>query len=96
MEATPTIFDADDDVPLDPITLKKNFDLYTTRQWYGYHHLERDSYVTDKYFQWINRTVYKNKDKLMKILSDKSPVDVGDLMWIIIMDDKYCNKDLNH
>ena len=96
MEATPTIFDADNDVPIDPLTLKKNFDLYTTRQWYGYHHLERDSYVTDKYFQRVNRMLYKNKDKLTKVLSNKSADDIVDLMWIIIIDDKYCNKDLDH
>jgi hypothetical protein len=96
MEATPTIIDADNDVPVDPKTLKYNFDLYTTRRWYGHHHLEQDSYITDKYFQWVNRMVYKIKDQLTKILSKYCADNIVDLMWVLIIDDEYCNKDLDH
>jgi hypothetical protein len=84
--------DLDNDVPRDPATLKNNFDLYTTRRWWGYYDLEQDSYVTDRYFQWVKKTVYKNEHNLTPYLSDT----VVDLMLAIIIDDKYCNKDLNH
>ena len=88
--------DDDNDAPVDPKTGKHNFDLYTTLHWYGYHHLEQDSYVTDRYFQWINRTLYKNEHALSKLLTDKNINNVVDLMLVIILDDEYCNKDLDH
>jgi hypothetical protein len=82
----------DNDVPWDQTTLKNNFNLYTTRRWWGYHDLEQNSYVTDRYFRWIKKAVYKNEHNLTPYLGG----EVVDLMIPIITDDRYCNKDLNH
>jgi hypothetical protein len=87
-----------DDIPIDPLTLKRNFDLYTTRQWYGYHRLEENSYVTDTYFQWVRQSVRRNQKNIETVIREQngSLDGITDLMWFLVIDDEYCNKSLDH
>ena len=87
-----------DDIPIDPLTLKKNFDLYTTRQWYGYHRLEKNLYITDTYFRWVRKSVRKNQKNIENVIQEQNGSLTGliDLMWILVVDDAYCYKSLDH
>ena len=89
-------FEMEDDIPIDPLTLKRNFDLYTTRQWYGYHRLEQNSYITDTYFQWVRKSVRTNQKNIENVIREQNGSELIDLMWILVLDDEYCYKSLDH
>jgi hypothetical protein len=88
----------ENDIPIDPLTLKKNFDLYTTRQWYGYHRLDKNLYITDTYFQWLRQSIRRNQKNIENIIHEQNGSSTGliDLMLVLVIDDEYCYKSLDH
>ena len=88
--------DADeDDIPRDPYTLKCNFNLWTTRSWYGYHRLEEDSLITDKFY----KNIFSYKQAVKKVVSttvlQHDCNELVDLM-LFVLDDEYGMQDRKH
>ena len=73
--------DDDDDIPRDPYTLKCNFNLWTTRSWYGYHRLEKDSVITDTFFENIY-TYMQTVNNVSLVLHGHK--DLVDLMLVVL------------
>jgi hypothetical protein len=84
------------DIPIDPLTLKNDFNLYTTRQWYGYHRLDKNSYITDTYFQWVRQSIRRNKKNIERTICKQNRSELIDLMLVLVTDDEYCYKSLDH
>ena len=78
--------DDDDDIPRDPYTLKCNFNLWTTRSWYGYHRLEKDSVISDTFFKNIYTYTRRVNNKVSIVLQGHK--DLVDLM-LVVLDGSY-------
>ena len=85
--------DDDDDIPRDPYTLKCNFNLWTTRSWYGYHRLEKDSVIADTFFENIYTYMQTVNNKVSIVL--RGHKDLVDLM-LVVLDGSYGLQDKKH
>jgi hypothetical protein len=87
--------DADeDDIPRDPYTLKCNFNLWTTRSWYGYHRLEEDSITTNRFFK--NIYTYKRAvDNRVSTALQHDSNELVDLM-LVVLEGEYGLQDKKH
>ena len=85
--------DDDDDLPRDPYTLKCNFNLWTTRSWYGYHRLEKDDVLRDTFFENIYTCMQTVNDKVSPILHGRK--DFVDLM-LVVLEGEYGLQDKKH
>jgi hypothetical protein len=70
-----------------------NGEHWDTDLWYGYCYFEEDSIIAEQFFPWVDTLRSHCRDEFELLFKDNSLVD---LMYDLVSDDNYCNKDLTH